>query len=464
MRKTLLTTILVLCPFLAIGAAPNDMVCQRIGHTLYDLFRVGHATALNDTWTCAAGSETCTADTSTGNATSLTGGDIVDINGHTYSVKSTPSGDNTFLRDQTPPNLCNTGENMKTDALVAVAAGSSVYVVNTGLHATTLRTIYDGAGNATTRRESQSGFQLFGSSATDVLALRLDNEDQPASGETTQTVQQSFYLQATSDSGSTYAAVEAGRIELYKVSDHYNAAGTGDNDSGFKIYTANNGSITERINLTNAGVFTLTGTFTNNTNDWYLPGSNNGLKIASDTPLSWVNNTSAALGTGDIVLSRYTPDAGTTTYLELDQAGTASDGTGTGRLLLGLGSSSELALAFGAASGDVGFYASSTAVIHSGSLASVVGTLGDTDTTPDVSGGNIWWSQSNTGATEITDLDNPVVGTIYTLCVGDANNAPTITDGGNFNISGNWSPGLDDCIGILVQADNDYVEAYRSDN
>jgi len=98
-------------------------------------------------------------------------------------------------------------------------------------------------------------------------------------------------------------------------------------------------------------------------------------------------------------------------------------------------------------------------------LIHAVGTLGDTDTTPDVAGGNLFVSQDNTGATAITDLDNPVAGQTVTICVGGTpTNAPTIADGGNFNLSANWTPGLDDCITLLVQADNDYIELSRVDN
>ena len=93
-----------------------------------------------------------------------------------------------------------------------------------------------------------------------------------------------------------------------------------------------------------------------------------------------------------------------------------------------------------------------------------VGTLGDTDLTPDVSTATIWLSQSNTGATAITDLDNPVVGAVYTIIVNHANNPPSIADGGNFSLSAAWNPNIDDSITLFVRADNDYVELSRSAN
>ena len=94
----------------------------------------------------------------------------------------------------------------------------------------------------------------------------------------------------------------------------------------------------------------------------------------------------------------------------------------------------------------------------------VVVTMADEDATPDISGGTIFVSQANTAPTEITDLDNPAVGKIITIIVGNAGNPPTITDGGNFALSAGWTPDLDDTITLFVQADNDYIEISRSAN
>ena len=91
-------------------------------------------------------------------------------------------------------------------------------------------------------------------------------------------------------------------------------------------------------------------------------------------------------------------------------------------------------------------------------------TMGDTDLTPDVSAGNVFISQSNTGATAITDLDNPVVGQTVTIICGHATNPPSIADGGNFKMEGNWTSDIDDSITFFVKADNYYVEISRSAN
>ena len=91
-------------------------------------------------------------------------------------------------------------------------------------------------------------------------------------------------------------------------------------------------------------------------------------------------------------------------------------------------------------------------------------TIADGDTTPDVKNANIFITSSNTGATEITDFDNPVVGQIITIIIGNATNPSTITDSGNFALSANWTPDLDDVITLFVKADNDYIELSRSAN
>ena len=104
--------------------------------------------------------------------------------------------------------------------------------------------------------------------------------------------------------------------------------------------------------------------------------------------------------------------------------------------------------------------------VHAVSSAYVqtVVTMDDGDTTPDVQAGNVFVSQSNSGATAITDIDNPVVGQIVTIVCGDANNPPSIADGGNFKMEGAWTSDIDDSITFFVKADNYYIELGRSAN
>jgi hypothetical protein len=82
--------------------------------------------------------------------------------------------------------------------------------------------------------------------------------------------------------------------------------------------------------------------------------------------------------------------------------------------------------------------------------------------TPDVSGGSYFVTSANTGATAITDLDNPVVGATYVICGGSDTNSSTIGDSGNFNLSSAFTASLDSCIALKCQADNDYVELSRN--
>jgi len=107
-----------------------------------------------------------------------------------------------------------------------------------------------------------------------------------------------------------------------------------------------------------------------------------------------------------------------------------------------------------------------TSVTLAGGLLTldVDGVIAADDVTPDVSGGNLHTTSANTGATAITDLDSPGVGSIVCLVGGSATNSSTLADSGNFNLTAAMTLGLDDNICLLVQADNDYIEVSRSDN
>jgi len=91
-------------------------------------------------------------------------------------------------------------------------------------------------------------------------------------------------------------------------------------------------------------------------------------------------------------------------------------------------------------------------------------TIADGDATPSVAGGNVFTTSANTGATEITDLDNPIAGQIVYLVGGSNTNSSTITDGGNFYLTGNWTAAVDATLTLLVRADNNYLELTRSAN
>jgi len=91
-------------------------------------------------------------------------------------------------------------------------------------------------------------------------------------------------------------------------------------------------------------------------------------------------------------------------------------------------------------------------------------TIADGDETPDVSGGNIFITEANTGATAISDLDLPTAGQIIVLIGGSNTNSSTIADSGNFTLSAAWTANDGDVLGLYVKADNDYIECFRSDN
>lgn len=91
-------------------------------------------------------------------------------------------------------------------------------------------------------------------------------------------------------------------------------------------------------------------------------------------------------------------------------------------------------------------------------------TIADGDATPDVAGCRVMKTSANTGATAITDLDNPVVGSFVTIIGGSATNSSTIADSGNFSLTGAFTAGLNDTLTLYVVADNNYAEVSRADN
>jgi hypothetical protein len=91
-------------------------------------------------------------------------------------------------------------------------------------------------------------------------------------------------------------------------------------------------------------------------------------------------------------------------------------------------------------------------------------TIAADDATPDVAGCAVLTTSANTGATAITDLDNPVVGSIVCILGGSDTNSSTIADSGNFALSGAFTASLDDVLCLYVQADNDYIELSVTDN
>ena len=97
-------------------------------------------------------------------------------------------------------------------------------------------------------------------------------------------------------------------------------------------------------------------------------------------------------------------------------------------------------------------------------LYSTAGVVAADATTFDPDAYTYWLTSANAAPTALTDFTTPTPGQMVMLCGGSATNSTTIADSGNFNLSGAMTLGLDDCIMLFVQADNDYIELWRVNN
>jgi hypothetical protein len=86
------------------------------------------------------------------------------------------------------------------------------------------------------------------------------------------------------------------------------------------------------------------------------------------------------------------------------------------------------------------------------------------DTSPTVLGVNILYLPANTVATAITQLDNGASNQMVILVCTSSTNSPTIADGGNFALNGNWSPNADDTLTLISQNGSAWREICRSAN
>ena len=91
-------------------------------------------------------------------------------------------------------------------------------------------------------------------------------------------------------------------------------------------------------------------------------------------------------------------------------------------------------------------------------------TLGDGDLTPDVTGGLVFNTQANTGATAITTFDGAVAGQVIVIIGTSATNPTTIADGGNFNLTAAFTAAVDSVLGLYCQGTDDFIELFRSVN
>lgn len=91
-------------------------------------------------------------------------------------------------------------------------------------------------------------------------------------------------------------------------------------------------------------------------------------------------------------------------------------------------------------------------------------TATDGDTTPTVGGVRTLLIGANTAPTAITQLDDGVAGQTVTIVATNATNPSTITDGGNFALSANWTPDIDDTITLFTVNGTAWREISRSAN
>lgn len=172
----------------------------------------------------------------------------------------------------------------------------------------------------------------------------------------------------------------------------------------------------------------------------------NGLSLGSDDFVRWFSDTTIVTGAYDLRLSRL----------------------GSGNLLIDNNAGGAAAVMQVTTDDRVDFQDSAGSVgatVTAGRFANAaIATIAADDTTPSVAGANYYTTSANTGATAITDLDDPIAGQIVIICGGSDTNSSTIADSGNFALEGAFTAALDDCITLLVQADNDYVEITRSNN
>lgn len=83
------------------------------------------------------------------------------------------------------------------------------------------------------------------------------------------------------------------------------------------------------------------------------------------------------------------------------------------------------------------------------------------ETTPDVADGTSFVTSANSGATEITDLLNAVVGSTIMLQGGSNTNPSTIVDGGNFSLTATMTLSTGAYIVLFVRGAHDFVELSR---
>ena len=90
-----------------------------------------------------------------------------------------------------------------------------------------------------------------------------------------------------------------------------------------------------------------------------------------------------------------------------------------------------------------------------------IATFSNDDTTPSVSGGNVFKTATgHSAATNITMFDDGINGQVIIIISSNPVNATTIVDGGNLLINGNWVDGAERVLALVFDGTNWY-EIYR---
>ena len=90
-----------------------------------------------------------------------------------------------------------------------------------------------------------------------------------------------------------------------------------------------------------------------------------------------------------------------------------------------------------------------------------IATFGNDDTTPDVSGGNVFKTATgHTAATNVTMFDGGTQGQVIIIISSNPANATTIVDGGNLLINGNWVDGVEKNLVLIFDGTN-WIEISR---
>lgn len=327
-KKIILTLLLVL-PVTVVSA--QDIGKRRLKHLKPDMLALDTRNQIDGTWTCDGGAldATCTADGASGDAINdLDVGDIVVCDEYSYEIFSITTKDE-FERKQ----------EYKEDGITKYPfediTSKTCYIVATAMPDGSTVNINDGIGGDSPIWIGQNiavEMQLDGdNAATEVLAL--ENTNEPASGETDDTIALSSYFNGTTDNGTSFSLHEAVRLEAYKASDAYHASDESDHDFGLKFYVTNGGTTSRTLQIYPDGSVYGTTTIESAANFKVTNQITIGaayINLASDSGIAFTGDAGNPAAAKDINSVRYWD--GANAWWVIDDGG--MDGVGDGRLIV----------------------------------------------------------------------------------------------------------------------------------